>query len=144
MLGALTESDKRDVRSLPGGHGPDVLDFDLPRNHLVTESDHDWGNDRKAILALVGDQDTQMIGLAVAHGYATSVGLYLGTCPKSTALISISAEHRGFRCPLRVRGHARPRSPAGASAGRPVCPRGTQVRNRRHGADRGASRRYLD
>ena len=67
MLGALPESDERDVGSLPGGHGADVFDVDLARDHLVAKSDHDRRHQRQAVLALVCDQDAQMLGLAVAH-----------------------------------------------------------------------------
>ena len=67
VLRALPEPDERDVGSLSGGHGADVRDVDLARDHLVAEGDHDRGDQREAILALVGDQDAQMLGLAVAH-----------------------------------------------------------------------------
>ena len=62
VLGALAEPDERDVRSLSGGHGADVFDLDLARDHLVSERDHDRGDEREAVLALVGDQDAQMVG----------------------------------------------------------------------------------
>ena len=67
VLRALSEPDERDVGSLSGGHGADVRDVDLARDHLVSEGDHDRGDEREAILALVGDQDPQMFGLAVTH-----------------------------------------------------------------------------
>ena len=68
VLGALAEPDERDVGSLPGGHGPDVLDLDLARDHLVSERGDDRRDQRQAILPLVGDQHAQMLGLAIAHG----------------------------------------------------------------------------
>ena len=67
VLRALAEPDERDVGSLPGGRGSDVRDLDLARDHLVSEGRHDRGDEREAILALVGDQDAQMFGFAVAH-----------------------------------------------------------------------------
>ena len=42
-------------------HGRDVLDVDLVRDHFVAQADHDRGNERQAVLALVDDQDTQMV-----------------------------------------------------------------------------------
>ena len=67
VLGALPEPDERDVGSLPGGDGADVLDVDLARDHLVPQRDDDRRDESQAILALVGDQHAQMLGLAVAH-----------------------------------------------------------------------------
>jgi hypothetical protein len=67
VVRALSEADQRDVRSLAGGHGTHVLDVDLPCDHLMSERDHERGDEREAILALVGDQDAQVVGLAVAH-----------------------------------------------------------------------------
>jgi hypothetical protein len=57
VLGALTESDERDVGSFAGGHGAYVFDVDLAGDHLVSERDDDRGDERKAVLTLVGDQD---------------------------------------------------------------------------------------
>ena len=57
MLGALAESDERDVRPLPGGDRPDVLDLDLACDHLVTESDDNRHDQLQAILPLVRDQN---------------------------------------------------------------------------------------
>ena len=67
MLRALAEADERDVGPLACGHGADVLHLDLARDHLVSQGDHDRGDEREAILALVGDQNAQMVGLAVVH-----------------------------------------------------------------------------
>lgn len=50
------------ARAQRSGHRSDVLDVDLPCDHLVTEGDDDRGNERKSVLALVGDQDAQIIG----------------------------------------------------------------------------------
>ena len=67
VLRALAEPDERDVGSLPGGHRADVLDLDLARDHLVPEGDHDRGDKREPILALVGDQDAQVLALTGRH-----------------------------------------------------------------------------
>jgi hypothetical protein len=67
VVRALAEADERHVGALPGGHGADVVDLDLARDDLVSQGDHDRCDERQAILALVGDQDAQMLGLAVAH-----------------------------------------------------------------------------
>ena len=45
----------------------DVRDVDLARDHLVAEPHDDRSDERQAVLALVGDQDAQMFGLAGAH-----------------------------------------------------------------------------
>ena len=67
MVRAFAEPDKRDVESFPGRDHPDVFDIDLPGDHLVTESGDDRRHERQAILPLVRDQHSQMIGLSVAH-----------------------------------------------------------------------------
>lgn len=54
---ALAQSDERDVGPLPASHRADVLDFDLTRDHLMAKGDHDRGDERKAVFALVGDQN---------------------------------------------------------------------------------------
>jgi hypothetical protein len=38
--------------------GPDVFDVDLARDDLVSERDHDPGDERETVFALVGDQDS--------------------------------------------------------------------------------------
>jgi hypothetical protein len=67
MLRAVAEADERDVGSLASGHGSHVLDLDLARDHLVAQRGHDRGDDGQAILALVRDEDPQMLGVAVVH-----------------------------------------------------------------------------
>ena len=67
VLGTFAEPDKRDVGSLPGGHRTDVLDIDLARDHLVSQRRPRSERPEPAILALVRDQDTQMLGLAITH-----------------------------------------------------------------------------
>ena len=64
---AFSEADERDVGPLAGGHGSHVLDLDLPRDHLVSQRDHDRSDQRQPILTLVGNQDAQVVGLAVFH-----------------------------------------------------------------------------
>ncbi len=34
----------------PGGDGADVIDVNLSRDDLVTEGDHDWGDERESVL----------------------------------------------------------------------------------------------
>jgi hypothetical protein len=67
VVRAFAEPDERDVGSFPGRDHPDVFDIDLPGDHLVTESGNDRRHERQAILPLVRDQHSQMIGLSVAH-----------------------------------------------------------------------------
>jgi hypothetical protein len=67
MLRALSETDQRDIGSLPGGYGSDVLDVDRAGDHLVSEVRDYRRDERQPILALVGDQHSEMLGLAVAH-----------------------------------------------------------------------------
>ena len=61
VLRTFAEPDERDVGPLPRGHGADVLDVDLAGDHLVAERDHDRSDERETVLALVGDQNAQMI-----------------------------------------------------------------------------------
>ena len=68
VLRALTEPDERDVGSLSCCHGGHVFDVDLAGDHLVSERDHGRRDEREAVLALVGDQDAQMLGVPVTHG----------------------------------------------------------------------------
>ena len=67
VIRARAEADERDVGSLPGGDRSDVFDVDLARDHLVPQCRDDRGDEREAILALVGDQHAEMLGFAVAH-----------------------------------------------------------------------------
>jgi hypothetical protein len=68
VLGALPETDERDVGPLACGDGTDVGDLDLARDHLVPEGHDDRSDEGEAVLALVRDQDAQMLGVALAHG----------------------------------------------------------------------------
>lgn len=61
MLGALPESDERDVGPLPAATGADVLDVDLTGDHVVAEGDDDRVDEREAVLALVGDQNVWLV-----------------------------------------------------------------------------------
>ena len=67
VLRALAEPDERDVGSLSCRHGGHVFDLDLAGDHLVSELDHGRRDEREAVLAFVGDQDAQMLGVPVAH-----------------------------------------------------------------------------
>jgi hypothetical protein len=67
VLAAFAESDERDVGALAGGHGTDVLNVDLARDHFVAERDHDRSDDSEPVTALVGYQNAEMIGVSLAH-----------------------------------------------------------------------------
>ncbi|HEV8565139.1 MAG TPA: hypothetical protein VGR41_09490 [Actinomycetota bacterium] len=67
MGGAFPESDERDVGLLPGRHGADIGDVDLPSNHLVSKPSDDRRDERQAVLSLVRDENPEMVNLAVAH-----------------------------------------------------------------------------
>jgi hypothetical protein len=67
VVGAFPESDARGVGSPSGGDGADVFDVDLARDHLVAEGRDDRRDQGEPVLALVGDQDSRMLGLRVAH-----------------------------------------------------------------------------
>ena len=49
-------------QSFPGGDGADVLDLDLAGDDLVAERGHEGNDKLETILALIGDQNPQMIG----------------------------------------------------------------------------------
>jgi len=67
VLGAFAEPDERHVRALAGGDGSYLCDLDLVRDHLVAERRDHRGNERKAIPALVGDEDAQVLDRAIVH-----------------------------------------------------------------------------
>ena len=67
MLGVQSEPDQSDIRPLPRGHRPDLLDVDLARDHLVAEAGHDLGEQFEPLPLLVRDQDTQMPDLVLNH-----------------------------------------------------------------------------
>ena len=73
VLGAFPEPHEGDVRAFPRCHRPDVLDLDLACDHFVSERGDDRHDESQAILALVRDQYTQMLGFAVAHSWAPRV-----------------------------------------------------------------------
>jgi hypothetical protein len=60
VLGARPETNERDVGTFPGGDRADVLHIDFAGDHLVSEGNDDRGDQRKAILSLVSDQDAQL------------------------------------------------------------------------------------
>ncbi len=62
MLRALTDPDQRYVGPLPRGDASDVFDVDLACDDLVAQANDNRGDERQPILALVGDQDTEMFG----------------------------------------------------------------------------------
>jgi hypothetical protein len=65
VVGTLPEADQGDVGSLAHGDGRDVIDLDLSGDHLVPQADHDGRDDRQTLLALVGDEDAQVLRVAV-------------------------------------------------------------------------------
>ena len=67
VVGALAQSDERDVGSFSRRDRSDVLDLDLARDHLMAKGGDDRRNQRQAILPFVRDQNAQMFGLAIAH-----------------------------------------------------------------------------
>ncbi len=67
VLRAFAESDERDIRSLSRGDSTDVFDLDLARDHFVAERDDDRCDEREAILALVRNQNAEVVGLEIAH-----------------------------------------------------------------------------
>jgi hypothetical protein len=102
VLGALSQPDQRDVRSLPGGHGSDVVDLDLAGDHLVPERGDDRRHEGQPILSLVRDQHTQMLGLAIAHrdsgGPKSSHGPH---CSASPSWYVVAGPEPHFRWPRR-------------------------------------------
>ena len=56
VLGALAETDERDVGMLARRHRPDLADLDLGSDHLVPEAGDDGRDVGETILALVGDE----------------------------------------------------------------------------------------
>jgi len=73
MLRARSQTDQRDIRSLARGYDTDVLDVDLTGDHLMPEARDYRRDERQPILALVRDQDSEMLGLAVARRQVQSV-----------------------------------------------------------------------
>src|SRR3954447_8542158 len=67
MLRALSETNQCDIGTLLGGYGSDVPDVDLARDYLMPERSDHRRDERQPILALVGYQHAEMLGLAVAH-----------------------------------------------------------------------------
>jgi len=77
VLRAVAESDQRDIGSFPRGQGTDVLGIHIPRDDLVAERDHDWGDEGEPVLGLVGDQNTQVVGRAGRERLRAYVALLL-------------------------------------------------------------------
>jgi Epoxide hydrolase N terminus len=73
MLRALAETDQGHIGSLPGGHDSDVGNVDSAGDHLVAEVRDHRCDERQPIPALVGDQHSEMLGLAIAHRRSLSV-----------------------------------------------------------------------
>jgi hypothetical protein len=98
MLRALAETDRRDIGSLPGGYGSDVLDVDLAGDHLVPEVRDYRRDERQPILALVGDQHPEMLGRAVAHRRSRQPRVQLGAAPAEGRRRPLA-----FGCMVRMR-----------------------------------------
>src|SRR4051812_47626476 len=68
---ACSELSPRPTRATSGRsravHCSDVLHLDLARDHFVPERGDDRWDERQAILALVRDQNAQVLSLAVTH-----------------------------------------------------------------------------
>jgi hypothetical protein len=75
VIGACAEPDERNVGSLPGGDRADIFDVDFACGHLMAERGDDRGDEREPILALVGDQHAEMLGLAIAHWRSSQSGV---------------------------------------------------------------------
>jgi hypothetical protein len=67
VFGAVAESHERDVGPLSGGHRTHVGDVDLTGDHFVPQRGNDRRDKLKTVPSLVRDQDTEMLGLAMAH-----------------------------------------------------------------------------
>ncbi len=61
MLGALAETHDRDVGPLTSDERSDVLDIDLSGDHLMAQGNDGRGHERETILALVGEQRTELL-----------------------------------------------------------------------------------
>jgi hypothetical protein len=61
MVGAGTEADERDVRTLPRRHRGDVADVDLPGDDFVTEPGDDSGEALEPVCSLIRDQDAEVV-----------------------------------------------------------------------------------
>jgi hypothetical protein len=68
---ALTEPNQRDLRSLPGGHGPHLVHIDFPRDDLVPEhvnDQRDQRDQRREVFTLVGDRHPWMLACTIGRG----------------------------------------------------------------------------
>jgi hypothetical protein len=67
VLRAAAETDERHIGALTGRDLADVLDLDLACDDLVSQGDHDRGYEGETVLALIGDQDAQVLALTGRH-----------------------------------------------------------------------------
>ena len=67
VLGGEAEPDERDVGMLSRGHGADLLDVDLARDHLVAEPGDDLGEQLEPVASLVRDQDAEVLDSVLGH-----------------------------------------------------------------------------
>jgi hypothetical protein len=61
MLRARTETDERNIRLFARSYWSDLADFDLRRDHLVSEAGDHCCDIGQAVLALVSDEHTEMV-----------------------------------------------------------------------------------
>ena len=62
VLGRETEPDERDIGPFSRGHGTDLVDVDLARDHDVPKPGDDLGEQVQPVAPLVRNQDTQVPG----------------------------------------------------------------------------------
>src|SRR3954454_3753936 len=104
MLRALSETDQGDIRPLLGGHGSDVHDVDLAGDYLMPEVRDDRRDECQPILALIGDQNLEMLGLAVAHRRSVSLlSLTPGQRPRRSSECPCVRVYSGYALRLKPR-----------------------------------------
>jgi hypothetical protein len=67
VIGALAEAHQRDVGARPSRDRADVVNVDLPGDHLVAEASDDRRDKRKPVPALVRDQNAQMLCIPITQ-----------------------------------------------------------------------------
>src|SRR5579859_39594 len=108
VVGARPEPDQCDVGMLPGRDLPDLLDVDLTGDHVMPQPDHHLRQQLQPIAPLARDQDTQMLGCGLGHGYtkaliaARSSWSPIALVRSSIALIASSGTRRR-RQPRRLK-----------------------------------------
>ena len=67
MVGALAETDQRDVGTFSSSCRSDVLDIDLASDDLVPECGNDRREQRQTVPPLVRDQNAEVFCFAITH-----------------------------------------------------------------------------